>query len=269
MRTKLDMLILLQALLTVTSSSVGVALSWSAWPGQYTVVLPYHWREDKCRVSIMPAKGLTRYKTADMVVQSHSPYGVPTPLTLQSRGCSNRGNMISIPQQFILATNRTSPAFSYHSKLMAHQFVKLRFGIFDERGFAGDPLYPSHYTSHGEILPTGVSNTRVSGTWLSGQNPCRPGTEGCVFHPHGDNSHVQCSLGFLPSLPSVQSYCRPPQDIVGMAPTKQNVLCGGKSALEVIEESDDYRMLQKLKIGKVNLLKRGAVDLPKIEVADL
>ena len=37
-----------------------------------------------------------------------------------------------------------------------------------------------------------------------------------------------------------------------MAPTKQNVLCGGKSALQVIEESEDYAILQNLKSGKVN-----------------
>ena len=148
------------------SSSVGVALSWSVWPGQYTVVLPSHWREDKCRVSIMPAKGQTRYKTGDMVIQSHPPYGVPTPLTLQSRGCGGRGDTIAMSHQYMMTTNITSNT----SKLLAHQFVKLRFGIFDERGFPGDPLYPSHYLAHGQVVPTGVSNTIVQGTWLSG--PC-------------------------------------------------------------------------------------------------
>ena len=233
------------------SSSVGVALSWSVWPGQYTVVLPSHWREDKCRVSIMPAKGQTRYKTGDMVIQSHPPYGVPTPLTLQSRGCGGRGDTIAMSHQYMMTTNITSNTLSHQGKLLAHQFVKLRFGIFDERGFPGSPLYPSHYLAHGQVVPTGVSNTIVQGTWLSGEYLCKPGTEGCVFHTHGDNSKVLCSLGFLPGLPSVHSYCRHEEIDMPMAPTKHNVICGGRSAVEVIEDSDDYAVVNRRKSRKL------------------
>ena len=41
----------------------------------------------------------------------------------------------------------------------------LRYGIFDEFGFAGDAVYPNYFRVGGNILPTGTSNEPVVGTW--------------------------------------------------------------------------------------------------------
>ena len=41
----------------------------------------------------------------------------------------------------------------------------LRYGIFDEFGFAGDAVYPNYFRVAGNILPTGTSNEPVVGTW--------------------------------------------------------------------------------------------------------
>ena len=93
----------------------------------------------------------------------------------------------------------------------------LRFGIYDEAGYPGDPLYPSQYmTGAGAWRPTRVSDAEVAGTWVhpSGQAtpPCVPGPgAACVHHPRGPNTEVTCDLGSVPLLPQVTSYCRPEQ----------------------------------------------------------
>lgn len=182
------------------------------------------------------------FQSADMVVQAHPVYGVSTPITLQSRGCGGRGDVIAIPYNFISEWNTTVETHGDPGKILAHQFVKLRFGIFDEKGFPGDPLYPVHYKANSRIYPTGASNTPVQGTWLTpeGKSPCRPDIEKCIYQPQGSNDQVKCSLGYLPTLPSVRSYCSPEKSEVAAAPTKHNVICAGRPVMDVIENSDDY-----------------------------
>ena len=54
---------------------------------------------------------------------------------------------------------------------------------------------------------------------------------------------MTCSLGYLPQLPNTWSYCRPDQLTHQLAPTKQNVVCDGRSAYDVITSSEDYRLV--------------------------
>ena len=54
---------------------------------------------------------------------------------------------------------------------------------------------------------------------------------------------MTCSLGYLPDLPGTRTYCRPDQLIHPLAPTKQNVVCDGRSAYDVITGSEDYRLV--------------------------
>ena len=54
--------VLLQGLLTRTSQAVNIALEEKLWPGQFTVVVPTHWREGRCEEQFKQAKGQTRYQ---------------------------------------------------------------------------------------------------------------------------------------------------------------------------------------------------------------
>ena len=143
-------------------------------------------------------------------------------------------------------------------KLFAHEFIKLRFGIFDEVGYPGDPLYPSSFEKNGEIHPTGVSDNKVEGDWVhatTGQSNCRvsPGhvhNSSCVFHPSGPNHHVSCSLGSFPLLPRVNKYCD--KDIAGSGPTKQRLVCGGETAREMINSSDDMKKMKRTRTKRLS-----------------
>ena len=146
----------------------------------------------------------------------------------------------------------TSEISATSGKQLAHEFMKLRFRIFDEIGYPGDSLYPSHFWMNEEYHPTGVSNTRVHGDWVhvSGQSHCQPGEEQtCVFHPIGPNANVTCSLGSYPLLPQVQTYCNQEQideEVLESGPTKQKVICDGQSGWDIISSSGDMDIATKV-----------------------
>ena len=182
-----------------------------------------------------------------MVVETNSFFSRSSPRVHQSRGCRQAGDFISLPQQFVTDWNNSSESSADSGKLLAHEFIKLRFGIFDEIGYQDDLLYPSQYKMNGTVYPTGVSNSQVQGYWVQkdGKTACESELKNCSFQPQGENQHVNCSLGYFPLLPNVHTYCEPDTVRNKDAPTKQHVLCDGESAWEVINNSDDVKLVNK------------------------
>ena len=117
------------------------------------------------------------------------------------------------------------------------EWVKYRYGVFDEQGFAGDPLYPIFYEKDRKILPTGSVNTMLTGSWIysNGSSLCDPTTEDCYFKPEGHNKEVTCSLNYVPFLENVRGWC---DEVAG--PSKHGVLCQGRSVLQVIFSHPDF-----------------------------
>ena len=129
------------------------------------------------------------------------------------------------------------------AKLFVKEWAKFRYGIFDEHGFAGDILYPNFYKVQGKYLPTGTSNIPVKGTWLSqdGDAECQDPSSGlCYFSPQGENDEVTCSLGFLPHLARVDTWCGRDDIKIATSPTKHNILCGSRSTAEIISQHPDF-----------------------------
>lgn len=83
------------------------------------------------------------------------------------------------------------------------------------------------------------------GVWLhpNGSAGCEPRTGSCYFDPEGPNDQVTCSLGYMPFLPAVTRWCEAAPQSMPVSPTKQNILCGGRSALEVILGNRDLAQL--------------------------
>ena len=187
-----------------------------------------------------------------MMVETSSFLSKTAPTTHQSQGCRRQGDFITLPQQFVIDWNTSSETLVDSGKLLAHEFIKLRFGIFDEIGFPDDLLYPSQFKMNGTVYPSGVSNTEVEGNWVhtDGKSLCKSDLNNCLFHPRGPNQRVTCSLGYLPFLQNVHSYCRPEEIRFPFAPTKHNVLCDGESAWDVINNSDDVKLVRNRMIVK-------------------
>lgn len=179
-----------------------------------------------------------------------------SPFTQQSRGCGEPGDFIALPHQFLTAWNKTWETWGDPAKLFVHEWAKLRYGIFDEFGFAGDSLYPNYFKVDGHVVPTGSSDVLIKGSWmkLDDQEPCDPTVaKDCHFVPTGSNDQATCSLGYLPFLPNVQRYCNLNEQWglnQALPPTKHNIICQARGAKEVIESHDDIR--GRLKILDMN-----------------
>ena len=101
-----------------------------------------------------------------------------------SGGCGTPGKLIQIPVQFLTLNS------SSRHKILAHEFFKLRFGVHDEHGYHGDPVYPDHYLHHNKILPTGVSDGEITGQWRTGADTaCDKEVDNCLVK---GKSHTDC-----------------------------------------------------------------------------
>lgn len=227
-----------------------------------TIVVPATWKDSSCRDVILQPTGNVAIRDPDVLVDPEHPIYGNSPYTQQSKGCGESGDFVSLPAEFLTKWNSTVQAFGDPAKIFVHEFVKHRFGIFDEFGFNHDKLFPNHFFHNGKLLPTGTTNVPVKGGWVSraGQPACDPLQAECFFRPNAnDNQDIKCSLGFLANLQGVERYCHK-NEVPVMAPTKHNVLCQGKSVYEVIFSYVDFK--------KINGNKALAVtDLnPKIDV---
>ena len=178
----------------------------------------------------------------DIVIVDNDPVYGPVPHTVQAGGCGHRGVRITIPAQFLTDTDKTEDVLK--GKLFAKEWVKYRFGVFDEFGFPDDLLYPNIFHHEGDLLPTGTTNSALMGRWISQTGvSCEPTEDSCLFLPSPSNPAITCSLGNLFFLPNVHTWCRPHQVQVPEGPTKQKVLCNGKGSMEIISNHLEYRTI--------------------------
>lgn len=150
-----------------------------------TVVVPRRWRESKCRTQIRAPKGASSFvvshalhplissvvgkgfshyslffkflffQNADIFISTEHPVHRGSPFTQQSLGCGQRGDFIQIPSNFLNDLNATRVRWGDPAKVFVQEWAKFRYGIFDEFGFAQDPLYPSFFKVQDQIFPTG------------------------------------------------------------------------------------------------------------------
>ena len=90
--------------------------------------------------------------TADLLVISTHPLRQDTPWAVQFDGCMRPGKNIELPVNF---ANKNSSVES-RAGVLAKEWVKLKFGVFEEAGFEGDEIYP-------EVFAEGSANLTNSG----------------------------------------------------------------------------------------------------------
>ena len=175
---------------------------------------------------------------------SRSPAVSPMfPHTQHSQGCGQAGEVITIPETFLSDWNSTLAAVTSPAKVFVKEWAKLRYGVFDEHGYSGDKLYPNYYKVQGQFLHSGTSDSGIKGIWVTedGAAECEDPASGlCVFSPQGENDLVTCSLGNIPQLASVSRWCGRNEVKRPSPPTKHNILCGSKTAAEIISKHRDF-----------------------------
>ena len=131
-----------------------------------------------------------------MVTRSQS-YTGDTPWSLQHLGCGHQGTWVSLTQAYILTARHRGLDSS--AVWLMREWIKFKFGVFEElRGFAGDDLYSDTYSVGEDIRRT----------------------YGCSEDSEAEEDNMFCDEG---------------QTLNMLAPTKQNLLCAGRTARDVIK----------------------------------
>ncbi|KAK7066241.1 hypothetical protein SK128_007996 [Halocaridina rubra] len=85
-------------------------------------------------------------------------------------------------------------------RLLAHEWLQYRYGVFEEAGWVESPIHPAHYrASDGEWRPNACANVPLT------PNPlCHPKNLSCPYKiEQEDSSELTKSFMAFPELPSV------------------------------------------------------------------
>eukprot|EP00057_Strongylocentrotus_purpuratus_P013797 XP_011668271.1 PREDICTED: calcium-activated chloride channel regulator 4A-like [Strongylocentrotus purpuratus] len=139
-------------------------------------------------------------------------------------------------------------------KVIARQFAKLRWGVFDEDYVPGTDAEP--YYQSNAITSDGFEGTRCSSEVLGkllidgvAGEECRPDNFGdlpplCRFVPDDSGQTARASLLFVSNIYSIDMFCHNVPDQAGYhnyeAPNLQNKKCDYQSVWEVMRKSNDF-----------------------------
>lgn len=146
----------MQAAFTSGSKALHDALGGKAYFRSVTVMLPQNW-QDPCVGHLRTVVG-SQGETPDVYVGQPHPVHGDALWTQQSRGCGRPGDAIHSSYRLFQEPRDLG-------KELTKQWAKYRYGVFDEVGYAGDPVYPSCYaseSSHAEV--NGCSDKPITQT---------------------------------------------------------------------------------------------------------
>lgn len=231
----------IEALLTSTSRQL-----FESSGGRFkdvTVILPRAWSNTEClngrNVSVSTLS--EAFDEADFeITGSHPIFGSNRPWALQFGECGVSGQGVKIPYHVLtesknLSTNSVAATFL--------EWVRNRYGVFPEHGFVGDNLYPAFYQEgQDEITNIGCNLSSISEDFVLPleeeqreqadlNNDLNESVGGHVFQFRTENQDSRQHHSSV--LCEVEQYNR-------NAPSKQNILCFGKSAKEVMLAHPDF-----------------------------
>ena len=110
---------------------------------EVTVRLPHSWNEEatsECLSSrsVSESRGTRVVPEGDVLVTSGGdPIFGARPVARQFGQCGARGRRLELPQRGLMAAANLSV-----DAAMLREWLKYRFGVFEEAGFEGDRIYP-------------------------------------------------------------------------------------------------------------------------------
>lgn len=178
---------------------------WAATAGRASlrevmVALPRTWRTDALTCSFLtPLTASAAPTEAHIRVTAAHPVFGSRPWAQQSQGCGRQGDYIQMGGDLLRAT--TNDTYIHAARLLVAEWVKFRWGVFEERGYPDDPLYPPTFRDPKTNVP-------------------RPNT---------------CNTHKITPLPFCTTAAHTPE-----APTKHNAQCSGRPAWDIILQSQDF-----------------------------
>ncbi|XP_042859413.1 calcium-activated chloride channel regulator 1-like [Penaeus japonicus] len=131
---------------------------------------------------------------------------------------------------------------------MAQEWLKYRYGVFEEHGYPGDERYPHAYldvVSNMTRVTGCADHSLLEGEWIDSSGAeCDPMSSDvtkpdldCRYRL--DSTTSDFSVMFISHLNSVTRVCTA-ETHDKLAPTRQNRLCHGASVWEVMEQHVDF-----------------------------
>ncbi|CAL4066566.1 unnamed protein product, partial [Meganyctiphanes norvegica] len=145
------------------------------------------------------------------ITKPHPVFG-DRPWAQQSQGCGRQGDFIQLGEGLLKTFSNDS--YSHAAQLLLGEWVKYRWGVFDEHGYEGDPLFPDTFRD--------PSNGKLR------RNACLPKGSQLFYCPA--DSHTS------------------------EAPTKHNAQCRGRPAGDIIKQSKDFRQMQNTTVMQLPAL---------------
>ena len=121
-----------------------VLLSSLSQHDEVAVMLPHSWTKAACPPPRSLVSVSEKLEAEDILVGEAGPLW-----TLAPGGCGTRGHRVNMPRSFL--SFNTSELGARAGRL-ARELTKLEFGVFEEAGLAGDPVYPDTYTTGRELI---------------------------------------------------------------------------------------------------------------------
>lgn len=180
---------------------------WSATSGRaslrhVTVALPRTWRTDALTCSLLqPVTAAAPPVHAHITVSEPHPVFGNRPWAQQSQGCGRPGDKIRLGGDILRGGSNESQAHT--ARLLLSEWAKFRWGVFEEKGVPGDPLYPPQYRDPNTHRwePTACTDGPIHTTGPE----CDPVRAPCSVSPDPYlNTHLTSSLLALPDLPTVR-----------------------------------------------------------------
>ncbi|XP_043213965.1 calcium-activated chloride channel regulator 1-like [Amphibalanus amphitrite] len=242
----------IKAMFREASPALFTATEQRAYFKKVTILIPMTWTN----TSIDRVANSEVYEESEVRVAPPNPAYGDNPYTLQPGGCGEPGEYIHVTPDYLRFINDTMKRrFGPAGKVVTHEWAHLRYGVFEEYGYPGDPAYPLFYYSiqeNGEplLVPNFCSNTTLRGytyNQKTGGGDCTfddstglPDSD-CWFYPYDDNDAVTSLMSFT-YLNSVSHFCDGSEEKHhhADAPNKHNVRCNQRSVWDVIADNDDF-----------------------------
>eukprot|EP00058_Branchiostoma_floridae_P007703 XP_002593191.1 hypothetical protein BRAFLDRAFT_72730 [Branchiostoma floridae] len=249
----------LKEIFTEASEALYIATRSRAYIKQVKILIPNTWTRQP---QYLPP-GTATFDRANVRVDVQNPLYGDGPYVQQTGGCGVGGEYLHLTPRYVVDRPYGESNWGPYGKLVTHEWGHLRWGLFDEYGF-DDPLggsYPHFYVS----TSMGIQPVRCSAyTAGSYQNPvtqsrCQvdpasglPEAD-CRFIPNPNGNRATGSYMFMQFLPQVEEFCHGGQHLFSQggqpnplsshnreAPNKQNALCNGQSAWDVMNKHQDF-----------------------------
>ncbi|XP_078695218.1 calcium-activated chloride channel regulator 4A-like [Branchiostoma floridae x Branchiostoma belcheri] len=249
----------LKEIFTEASEALYIATRSRTFLKQVKILIPNTWSRQP---NYLPP-GTATFDRANIRVDVQNPIYGDGPYVHHPGGCGVDGDYMHLTPRYVVDRPYGETTWGPYGKTMTHEWGHLRWGLFDEYGF-DDPLggsYPHFYvsTSRGiqpvrcSAYTAGLSQNPVTGARCQTDPVTGLPEADCRFIPDFNRNRATGSYMFMQFLPQVEEFCHSGQHLFSQgaqasplsshnreAPNKQNVMCQGQSAWDVMNKHQDF-----------------------------